>query len=119
MPFKKTGSDSYTSPSGRHFNGAQVKLFYANGGKFPGQKGEGEMQKGHKPVDMAYAAGGPVLGRTRDFMKIKDEFRDPDEGDASADEDQKYAKSGEGAGKGFVKPGPAKDKSLKAVKPRK
>ena len=78
------------------------------------------MIKGHKPVNMAYAAGGPVLGRTRDFMKIKDEFRDPDESNAAADEDQNYAKSGEGSGKGFVKPPSApKDKSLKAVKPRK
>lgn len=52
----------------------------------------------------SYAAGGPVLGRAANFMKVPDEFRDPDEGNAAADEDQKYAKSGEGAGKGFVKP---------------
>ncbi len=38
MPFKKTGKDEYVSPSGRHFNGAQVRLWYAGGGKFPGQK---------------------------------------------------------------------------------
>ena len=120
MPFKKVGDNNYTSPSGRHFNGAQVRLYYANGGHFPGEKyGEGGMIKGHKPVDMAYAAGGPVLGRTRDFMKIKDEFRDPDERNPNADEDNKYGKSGDGAGTGFVKPGAAKDKSLKAVKPRK
>jgi hypothetical protein len=61
----------------------------------------------------SYATGGPVLGRKVDFMKIKDEFRDPDEGDASADEDQKYGKSGEGAGKGFVKPPKNTPKVLK------
>ena len=61
----------------------------------------------------SYATGGPVLGRKVDFMKIKDEFRDPDEGDASADEDQKYGKSGEGAGKGLVKPPKNTPKVLK------
>ena len=61
----------------------------------------------------SYATGGPVLGRTVNFMKIKDEFRDPDEGDARADEDQKYGKSGEGAGKGFIKPPKNTPKVLK------
>ena len=32
------------------------------------------MLKGHKPVNMKYAEGGPVLGRTRDFMKIRTNF---------------------------------------------
>lgn len=35
---KKGGANKYVGPSGRHFNKAQVALFYANGGKFPGQK---------------------------------------------------------------------------------
>lgn len=35
---KKGGTDKYVGPSGRHFNLAQVKLFYSNKGKFPGQK---------------------------------------------------------------------------------
>ncbi len=38
MPFKKVGPDHYVSPSGHKFNAAQVKLYYANGGKFPGEK---------------------------------------------------------------------------------
>lgn len=38
MPFKKVGNDDYVSPSGRHFNEAQVRLWHANGNKFPGQK---------------------------------------------------------------------------------
>lgn len=131
MPFKKVGDNNYTSPTGRHFNSAQVRLYYANGGHFPGEAhAEGgavkpkdrpmARAKSYGTFDAAYAAGGPVLGRTRDFMKIPDEFRNPEEGKQgdSADEDQKYAKSGEGAGKGFVKPDAAKGKLLKAVKPR-
>ncbi len=40
MPFKKVGKDNYVSPSGRHFDQAQVRLWYSNGGKFPGQKSD-------------------------------------------------------------------------------
>lgn len=122
MPFDKVGDNDYTSPSGRHFNRAQVRLYYANGGHFPGQKGEKmNYAKGGDVRPASYAAGGPVLGRTRNFLKEPDEFRDPDEGDARADADQLYAKSGEGSGKGDgPSPGPKRsgDKSLKAVKPR-
>ncbi len=46
MPFTKMGQNSYVSPSGRHFNGAQVRLYYAGGGKFPGEKGPGELRSG-------------------------------------------------------------------------
>ena len=44
MPFKKVKPTKahpdakYKGPSGRRFNEAQVKLYYANGGKFPGKK---------------------------------------------------------------------------------
>lgn len=34
---KKHGAFKYVGPSGKHFNKAQVAMFYANGGKFPGQ----------------------------------------------------------------------------------
>lgn len=85
--------------------------------------------KGEKPRDLEAAKGGAVLGRARDFLKEPVEFREPDEGKRqsadvvgdTADEDQKYAKSGPGAGKGC---GPALkdvstgDKCLKAIKPR-
>jgi hypothetical protein len=78
----------------------------------------------------SYAQGGSVLGRSRDFLKECVEFRDPDEGKRKdaynvgelADGDQKYAKSGAGAGKGDYGGAAAKrtgDKSLKAVKPKK
>jgi len=122
MPFKKVGTNDYTGPSGRHFNKAQVRLYYAHGGHFPGQQGAARggsimdvpMTKGSKPREAAYAAGGPVLGRERDFMKMKDEFRDPGEVNPNADEDQKYGKEGPGKGEGEVKPPKAPaDKKIK------
>jgi hypothetical protein len=41
MPFTKIGPDKYRGPSGKVFDYNQVKLYYSNGGKFPGQKKEG------------------------------------------------------------------------------
>jgi hypothetical protein len=55
-------------------------------------RGSTMLSKGMKPVDAGYASGGPVLGRKREFLKEKVEFRDQDEGDASADIDQNYEK---------------------------
>ena len=40
MPFKKLGPDKYQGPSGKVFNAAQVQLYYAHGGSFPGQKSD-------------------------------------------------------------------------------
>lgn len=76
-------------------------------------KGTPMLSKGMKPANASYAAGGPVLGRVREFTKEEVEFRDPDEGDASADEDQKYGKSGEGAGSGVAKVPPNTKKKIK------
>ena len=81
-------------------------------------KGGPMLSKGHKPHNISYAEGGEVLGRTRNFLKEKVEFRDPDEGNATADADQKYGKSGAGKGNGMVAAPKGRDKSLKAVKPR-
>ena len=85
------------------------------------QGGQVMSNKGYMGKTESFAAGGPVLGKESKFLKATNEFTDPDEGEQgdSADEDQKYAKSGEGAGKGFIKPPAAKDKSLKPIKPRK
>ena len=84
-------------------------------------KGSGMARsKSYGAFNASYAAGGPVLGKYSPFMKTQDEFRDPDEGKMgdSADEDQKYGKSGEGKGSGFTKPPKATGKTLKTVKPR-
>lgn len=114
MPFTKVGKDDYTSPSGRHFNGAQVRLWHANGDKFPGQKtSEGHdmsMIKGHKPMDASYAAGGPVLGRTREFLK------EPTPGMLPIVKPTDAAKGPQEYEKKSSPPG--KDKSEKAVAPR-
>lgn len=108
MPFTKVGNNDYTSPSGRHFNSAQVRLYHANGDSFPGQK-ESSMAKGYAGKTESFAAGGAVLGRTKDFMKTPDRFRDSQFKKGTEDD---FGKSG----KGDVDKG--KDKSLKAVKPR-
>lgn len=78
-------------------------------------KGTSMLSKGMKPANASYAAGGPVLGRTREFLKEPVEFRDPDEGEKgdSADADQKYAKNGEGSGTGIVAPPKNTPKILK------
>ena len=114
MPFKKVGNNDYTSPSGRHFNSAQVRMYYANGGHFPGEKsyeGGGSVNKGYSGKVESYAQGGPVLGRTRDFMKEPDRFRKgyQDNPPVVKTDDDYGDKSSEPKGK---------DKSLKAVKPR-
>jgi hypothetical protein len=131
MPYRKVGDNDYVSPNGTHINAAQNKLWHTLGGRWPGEKKESSVAyaKGGNIQSMSYAAGGPVLGRTRDFLKEPVEFREDDEGERqnkdvvgdTSDEDQKYGKSGAGKGDGCG-PGPkAKrtgDKSLKAVKPR-
>ncbi len=55
-------------------------------------KGSGIMNKfNSKPQNASYASGGPVLGRTRDFLKEPDEFREDERG-AKDDADQDYEK---------------------------
>jgi hypothetical protein len=66
--------------------------------------------KGGDVRQASYATGGPVLGRTVSFAKIKDEFRE----DTPTDTDDKnYGKSGPGAGKGQTKPPAVASKSSK------
>lgn len=59
-----------------------------------------------------FAKGGPALGRTKDFLKTPDRFRDS-QFKKQPETDDQFGKSG----KGDVDKG--KDKSLPAVKPRK
>ena len=49
MPFTKIGQNTYQSPSGRKYNQKQVNLWYAGGGKFPGEKGPGELPPREQP----------------------------------------------------------------------
>ena len=65
----------------------------------------GPMLKGSRPKNASYAAGGPVTGRTRDFMKEPDAFRTGKGPGAEQDYGTKE------------KSKPA-DKSLTPVKPR-
>lgn len=75
-------------------------------------KGTGIMSKGNGPMEASYAQGGLVLGRTKDFMKEPDKFR---EGRFQP----KPEKTDETWGKGQSAANPAaKDKSLTPVKPR-
>jgi hypothetical protein len=37
MPFSRVGTNKYVSPSGKKFTGKQVRMYYANGGRFPGE----------------------------------------------------------------------------------
>lgn len=45
MPFEKVGDDDYVGPSGKHFNLAQVRLYYARGGTFEAGDAEAELMK--------------------------------------------------------------------------
>lgn len=49
MPFTKItrgkGRGKFRSPSGRVFNKKQVRLYYALGGRFPGQKKKSSKRK--------------------------------------------------------------------------
>lgn len=45
MPFKKTGKDTYKSPSGKKFTGKQVKAYYASEGFTKPVKSKGKSRK--------------------------------------------------------------------------
>lgn len=73
MPFTKRGKDDYVSPSGRHFNAAQVRLYYAGGGKFPGEK-EKKMARGGVVGDV------PVEAGEEGFPDVRKEYTERPEG---------------------------------------
>lgn len=50
MPFRKVGADDYVSPSGRHWTGAQVRLYHAT-------KGFKKKPKRTKEVNRCHGAG--------------------------------------------------------------
>ncbi len=45
MPFKKTGKDTYTSPSGRKFTAKQVQAYHATDGFTTKQGDDGGMHQ--------------------------------------------------------------------------
>lgn len=76
-------------------------------------KGTGIMSnKGYQGHVESFAQGGEVLGRTKDFMKTPDRFRDSKFKKATED-----VYGGKGVGSGDSAP-PAHGKSLPVVKPR-
>lgn len=95
---------------GKDFAAADKGQSFAMGGSV--------MNKGYMGKVESFAKGGQVLGRTRDFMKIPDQFTDgrmpPKDKGRADDPEQDYEKTGK-SGK-LAKP--TGDKSLKAVKPR-
>lgn len=96
---------SRPAPSGGEDNEPKEKQpSYASGGYV----------KGHPAKVGSYAQGGPVLGRSRSFLKEPVEFRNPDAANPKADADNKYGKSGAGKGNGTV-PAP-KARSSKKLK---
>lgn len=69
------------------------------------------MSKGYQGKSESFASGGPALGRTKDFMKTPDRFRDA--------QFKKQPETADVFGKGISEANPkAKDKSLPAVKPK-
>jgi hypothetical protein len=116
MPFKKLGGGRYEGPSGKTFNLAQVKLYYAGGEKFPGQKKAGggivksAFTKGTGPVNTTYAEGGEVLQATKSrFLKTPNEFT------TGKGVPQAYNKSGKG---GEMSKLEGDSKSETPIKPR-
>lgn len=80
----------------------------------PAHAGGGIVNKGYLAKNESFAAGGPVLGRTTDFMKTPDRFRGSAQPNPAPQPTQdQFAK---GSGKSVPK---AKDKSEKPVLPRK
>ena len=64
MPFKKLGGGQYEGPSGKKFNLNQVRMYYARGGSFPGQKSMGAdfpRSPGHFSPTAPGAMGKPDL----------------------------------------------------------
>jgi len=90
----------------------------AHGGVYPESHKEGGpvFAKGSAPKEASYAAGGPVLGRTTDFLKTPDRFRQDGSGRFAA---PKPEPTEDVWGKGSSKANPkGADKSEKPIKPR-
>ena len=115
-----------TSPAQARLMAAVAHGWHKPGGGGPSVKvakefnrADAAMNKGYSGSTQSYAKGGPVLGKTSEFMKSEDQFRAAYHKDPGAGADKPYGKSGINSGTGEVKPPAAKGKSLSPVKPRK
>jgi len=88
----------------------------AHGGHYPESHFQGGVvSKSSGLHDASYAAGGSVLGRTRNFLKEPDRFRN----DGGPDRDPTPEPTEDVWGKGSSKANPkGRDKSEKPIKPR-
>lgn len=113
MPWKSDAQQKWgNSPAGRKALGDAGVAEWNSATKGKSLPERTTMNKGYQGKSVAMAAGGPVLGRTRDFMKIPDEFtggRLPPKQTAAVQQD--YGSKGAQAKR-------TGDKSLPAVKPR-
>jgi hypothetical protein len=121
MPFKSSAQNAWAhTPEGTKALGGPSKVKewegatdYASLPKHvPAHAGGGKVNKGYSGKTESFAAGGAVLGRTRDFLKTEDRFtgRKPPK---EVTTDDNFGKSG---GKDDA-PAP-KGKCLTPVKPR-
>ena len=107
--WKKPGGGGPPVSVAKEFNKADTgkKSFFAGGST---------MSKSSGLHDASYAAGGSVLGRTRDFMKTPDRFRN----DGGPDRDPTPEPTEDNWGKGSSKANPkGRDKSETPIKPRR
>ena len=123
MPYKSLAQEGWAhTPAGEKALGGAAKVHEwdqaTKGSHLPkhvqsfAQGGPVMSNKGHQSKDETFAKGGAVLGRTTDFMKTPDRFREIRSAkDANKTEDD--------WGKGSSAANPVgEDKSLKPVKPK-
>ncbi len=111
-----------TSPAQKRLMAAVAHGWHKPGGGGPSvavakefNRADAAMNKNYAGKTAHYAQGGAVLGKVSSFMKTPDQFRD----DRGNETDENWGKDTGGVkGDGGPAAPAAKDKSLKAVKPR-
>lgn len=102
-PPDKVAKDFNQADIGRSFNGGGTVNSYAKGGMIK---------------DASYAEGGAVLGRTKDFLKTPDRFRDSQFKKGTEDVFGKSDGDSDDMASSKGVPTAPKDKCLTPVKPR-
>jgi hypothetical protein len=111
-----------TSPAQKRLMAAVAHGWHKPGGGGPSvavakefNRADAAMNKNYSGSTQKFAEGGAVLGKTSDFFKTPDQFRD----DRGNDTDENWGKGASGTkGDGGPAAPAAKGKQLKAVKPR-